>query len=399
MSTAEECPCGWQPSARDPKAAGGQDVVTTLAFSSWSTAVQRQFAFSAEQLARHLLTEPRVGRLVIAEPFRSVQGRLRDTTAYRSFPRDSSTSLLTPTRLSKRADRTPEDAFRDYDRRLLAAAARRGLRQPRLIATHPTHAAVADTDRWASVTYYAWDDWSVHGGHRAHWDEYVRAYASIRSRGVAVCAVTEKLLATIAPTGPALVVPNGVNTAEWQNVGPAPAWYEALPRPRLIYAGTIGDRLDVAAFEALAAAFSSGTVALFGTMSDEHLFAGLRERANVVIAPNQARDTIRTLLAASDVGLMPHAVTPLTLTMSPLKVFEYLAAGLPAVVTDLPPVHGLHERVEIVPAGGDFVAAVRRALTAGPVDAEQRQQLFREHCWHRRFNQLLGVALRTEKSV
>lgn len=387
-----KCPCGH--AAADRGAGGDIDVVTTMAFGSWRIAVERGFAFPAERLALQLMGDSRVGRLVVAEPYRSPAGRARDVAARHDFPADEHTRLVAPVQVAPRWGETPEAEFRRYDRKLLAAADRLGMRRPRLIATDPVHAAVADASRWGAITYYAWDDWSVHGAYQRDWETYARAYSAIRASGIAVCAVTERLLATIAPTGPSLVVPNGVRPDEWEATGPAPDWYDALPRPRLVYAGAIGDRLDVRELERLADAFPDGTVALIGPITSKPIFAALRRRPNVVIAPNQDRDTIRGILAASDVGIMPHVVTPLTLTMSPLKVFEYIAAGIPAVATDLPPVRDLHDRIASVPVGGDFVGAVRAALARGRVLDEERQRLFREHCWHGRFEALLAVALR-----
>ena len=344
-----------------------------------------------------LLEDSAVDRLIVAEPLRSVPGRARDLRIQRTFPWDDRTWLAAPVRLTKKR-RHIEDSFRRYDEKLLENAAARGLTAPRLIATHPVHAAVADTSRWAAVTYYAWDDWSVHHAQRHLWDAYERSYRSIHDSGIAVCAVTEQLLTTIGPTGPALVVPNGIHPGEWSHIGPPPAWYDALPRPRMIYAGTVGERLDVDVLERLSDAFPNGTLALVGTMNEKHHFEQLRLRPNVVIAPNQSREAIVRILAASDVGIMPHLTTPLTLAMSPLKVFEYIAAGIPAVVSDLPPVRGLHDRVSVVPLHGDYVTAVRESIAAGRVDEAGRQRLFRKHCWHRRFDELLAVALREPSS-
>ena len=52
---------------------------------------------------------------------------------------------------------------------------------------------------------------------------------------------------------------------------------------------------------------------------------------------------------ACDIGLIPHRQQAGIRAMSPLKLYEYLAAGLPVVSVDLPSVHGVDDdRVLIV---------------------------------------------------
>ncbi len=63
--------------------------------------------------------------------------------------------------------------------------------------------------------------------------------------------------------------------------------------------------------------------------------------------------------------MLPFAVNELTLAANPLKLREYLAAGLPVVATPIPEVERLGDLVR--PARGDagFVEAIEELLAAG----------------------------------
>ena len=197
----------------------------------------------------------------------------------------------------------------------------------------------------------------------------------------------------IAPRGPAAVVPNGVDPDEWLEPGSPPGWLTALPRPRFVYVGALDARLDIDAMQAVARAWPGGSVVLAGPLVDSGRLAPLLAEPNVAVHGPVTRTEVTALAHAADACLIPHLRTPLTEAMSPLKLYEYLAAGGPAVATDLEPVRRVEGPVVRVEPGGDFVTGVRTALAIGPAGEEERRRFVERNSWSRRCEKVLALAL------
>lgn len=228
---------------------------------------------------------------------------------------------------------------------------------------------------------------------RRWWPAYRESYARVHARGRRVGAVSPALLERLAPTGPSDVVPNGLEPAEWTGSAQPPAWLDALPRPLLLYAGTLDSRLDLPGLLTLARARPDATILLVGPLVDPGHLEPLRTEPNIVIRPPLGRSELTGLVRSADLGLIPHVHSPLTSAMSPLKLYEYLGGGLPVVATDLDPVRGVSPRVVLVPAGGDLPAAVDRALALGRAAEDERLSFIAAHAWRARHDRLLDLAL------
>jgi teichuronic acid biosynthesis glycosyltransferase TuaH len=376
------------------------DVVYTLSNVTWQAAARRGFFASEDQLLRSLILSDRIGRLLICNHARSLPIKLvRDLMGSdrAPFPSDERTALIEPLRL-RRLDpssiRGVRREFATYDRTIERAVRRHGLRDPVVITGHPLVAGFAPL-RWArSVTWYAIDDWSEHPAYSRWRDAYLESYKRVRERGLRVAAVSSALLKRLDPDGRGAVVPNGLEPAEWEGPAGAAGWIGDVTRPLLVYVGGLDSRLDIDWLRELARNEPSATIALIGPLIEPAHFEPLHECPNVRMVPPVGRPELTAIVRAADAGLLPHVVSRLTEAMSPLKLLEYLAAGLPVAATDLSPIREMaHPRVVRVPSNGDYAQGVRDALAIGRAPEPERLEFIAANSWRSRHNSLLDLAL------
>lgn len=376
----------------------GRDVVFTFWAETWADAVKREI-FSPDRLAQTLLSHERVNRLLVANPYRSaprfIARRLLQSNIA-AFPTGETAAMTTPLRLSQKdgiGEKALRKTYEAYDRHLRERARRLGLHKPALITTNPFYAAFGLLEWAGPVTYYAWDDWAALPALKRQWPDFERAYRIMGERGTRVCAVSATLIERIAPTGPHAVVPNGISPAEWQPPWQVPTWLPPLPSPRILYVGAIHERLDTKAIREISESFPTASIIVVGPPANLDIVAQLKAMPNVHVHDPLPHSEVIGLTHSADVCIMPHHSNALTESMSPLKVYEYCAAGRPVVVTDLSPVRNVHKSVRLVSPGGSFAEAIRQALREGPMQEADRQAFLQRNSWTGRHEAILDLAL------
>jgi glycosyltransferase involved in cell wall biosynthesis len=375
-----------------------RDVVFMFAFETWSN---RERFRPPDRLLHTLANHSAVRGLLVANPFQSWPVRTARRLARRDgeVPLDlgrDRVGLVSPYRLRRRNPTNVAWAKRSYlgyDRAVRRVAEHLGLVRPVVITCHPMQAAFAPLEWAHSVTYYALDDHAAHPADRKYERAFEEAYRIMRERGTRVAAVSAPLLDKLAPTGPSAIVPNAIDPDEWRRPGPPPAWFEQLPRPRIVYTGVLlGDRFDWAVVRALAERYRDGSVVLAGALHSRSEADPIRDLPNVHVVAHLDRADVVGVVTASDVCVIPHLDTRLTTSMSPLKLFEYLAGGRPVVASDLPGIDGVHPSVRLAATPAHFVDQVGRALEAGPMAEPERQAFIAANSWVRRHEQIMTIA-------
>ncbi len=95
-----------------------------------------------------------------------------------------------------------------------------------------------------------------------------------------------------------------------------------------------------------------------------------------------------------DVGLIPYRIDNDVKFINPLKLREYLSAGVPVVSTNMPEVQPYAHLCHIAQTGDDMVAAIERALTEGsPAQRTARSESMQSETWQAR---VAGVTRTTD---
>ena len=161
-----------------------------------------------------------------------------------------------------------------------------------------------------------------------------------------------------------------------------------LPKPIIGFHGLLADWVDYELIKKAAEHFSEGSVVLIGKIAVD-AEAAVKILANVPNVHFLGRKPYAELPAyckGFDVALNPFTINELTLAANPLKVREYLAAGLPVVSTDIPEVRVLEDCL-VGSDTQDFISKIEEAL-AFPKPRESVSDAIRHESWEAKIEEL-----------
>lgn len=171
-----------------------------------------------------------------------------------------------------------------------------------------------------------------------------------------------------------------------------PKELENLKEPIIMYTGHYSDlRLDHALVIALTQRYAHCQIVFVGTYVEADLVKyGLNQIANLHFIGSKPIEDLPAFLKHASVAIIPYACNALTKGIYPLKINEYLAAGIPTVSThfsdDIASFSGL---IYLAANTEDFLAKVQLALDENPqLLLAARMQHARENSWKTRVSYL-----------
>jgi glycosyltransferase involved in cell wall biosynthesis len=290
-------------------------------------------------------------------------------------------------------------AVRALNRRLLPWLVRRavrrlGLHRPILWAYVPQAEALLDALDPSLVVYHCVDDIAAQPGidaasFRAAEERFARRADLVLASAPSLAARMRTLNYNV------LDAPNVADTALFARAlqdGPVDAAIEVLPRPRVVFTGAVvATKLDVPLLVELARARPEWSFALVGPVGvgDPRTdVSALAAEPNVHLLGARAYGELPDVLRGADAGLIPYARNPLTNGIFPMKVYEYLAAGLPVVATQLPSIAGVAEVATASDAAG-IAALLDDALDRDdPSRRAAHSQAAEAHSWDARLAEI-----------
>jgi glycosyltransferase involved in cell wall biosynthesis len=163
---------------------------------------------------------------------------------------------------------------------------------------------------------------------------------------------------------------------------------KSIPRPRIGYVGRIKSFLDVGLLLAVAERRPGRSFVLVGPQGllgeDEGPFAALSRLPNVYLLGERPVSELPAYTQHLDVALMPYDVDAYTKYIYPLKLHEYLAAGLPVIGTPIRTLLDFTTVVTLASGADEWADAIDAALAPAarsPDAVAARQAVARAHDW------------------
>ncbi len=284
---------------------------------------------------------------------------------------------------------------RTLNRQLLRATIRAlrlrlGIKEFQLWTFLPNVADYVGTLGEALSIYYCVDEWSMFS--YLDREQTVAQERKLLAKVDAVFAINEPLADAKREINPqTFVAPHGVDHALFARAldpaTPVPADLAALPGPRIGFYGTLRDWVDFALLAHVARARPAWSFALVGQqLGDLSALAGI---PNIHLLGQKKHGELPAYCKGFDVGIIPYRLDERMTFVNPLKLREYLSAGLPVVSTAVPEVVRYADRCHVATGGAAWIAAIARALPEGTPDQRRRRSdAMRSETWSARVAQV-----------
>jgi glycosyltransferase involved in cell wall biosynthesis len=282
---------------------------------------------------------------------------------------------------------------RNLNRKLLRYTIRRamkklGFKRPINWIFNPTGSVVAGALGEDLVVYYCVDEFASFS------DAGGRSMAEMESallrRADVVVVSADRLFRSKAPHNQhTILIRHGVDFEHFRKAllpeTEVPKEIAHLPHPIIGYFGLMAaDWIDIELLVKVARHFSNGSIVLLGKATMD--MSRVTALPNVHLLGRKSFDSLPAYSKGFDAAILPFPISEVTLNANPLKVREYLAAGLPVVSTKIPEVEVIGH-AEIADSHDDFIRALEEVLK-DPGPKLWRSELMRHESWEGRVDEL-----------
>jgi glycosyltransferase involved in cell wall biosynthesis len=215
-----------------------------------------------------------------------------------------------------------------------------------------------------------------------------------------VFAVSEKLLQKAKDINSnTYYLPNATSYENFnrvtQNIEISPEILK-IPEPRIGYVGKITPwRIDFDLIKTIAKTKPNWSIVMIGPIHPEaqNSVKELCKSENIFILGPRNYYSLPEYIKGFDCCILPHLVDPLTESMDPIKLYDYMATGKPVVSTSVTEAMKFKEVMKIGKSNEEFLSFLDDAINDAPnEDIIRRQlQIAQENSWENRTDQLIKI--------
>lgn len=239
------------------------------------------------------------------------------------------------------------------------------------------------------------DNWMEHPAYRKYTRQLEEAYAAIREQANVIFTVSEGLVDFFHRRSNVFFVPNGVDFQHFQGLDSAITGSNTPHHnPIIVYHGVIQSRINFAIVEYLAAKHPEYQFRFIGPVwkDAKQAVKKLQKYSNITLVGSVPYMRLPQALHGADCAIIPHKIDAFTHSMNPLKLYEYLAAGIGIVSTPVAGADQFQDLVRFAVSPEDFSREIQTLLAVdSPQLRERRMSMASQHGWERRFAVMQGV--------
>jgi glycosyltransferase involved in cell wall biosynthesis len=248
------------------------------------------------------------------------------------------------------------------------------------------------------LVYYCVDDWAHSPDHDG--PRVAAAEARLCRAADVVFATSRVLTAEKRQWNPRTYhAPHGVDHTHFAraldpSLPVAPELARLRP-PVLAVVGLLDWRIDAGLLAALADRRPDWSLALVGPPHAD--LGALATRPNVHLLGRLPYGCLPAVLKGCSVGLIPFVVDEYTRHIDPVKLREYLSAGLPVVTTALPEVAAIDPSCRIARGVDELIGAMEAALRdGGSEERRRRSRAMARETWEARIEAIGAHVMRRD---
>ncbi len=240
------------------------------------------------------------------------------------------------------------------------------------------------------AVYYCVDEWSMF--RYLDREQTVTSERKLLGKVDAVFAISNALAAAKRPYNEhTFVSPHGVDHALFSKAldpqTTVPDDLAEIPHPRIGFYGTLRDWVNFDLLAQVAKARPDWHLILIGQQLDD--LSAIRDIPNIHLLGQKPHATLPAYCKGFDVGMIPYRIDERMTFVNPLKLREYLSAGLPVVSTPVPEVTLFSNLARVAVTPDEFIVAVERALGETTAEARAaRSKTMQTETWAARVSQV-----------
>jgi len=167
-----------------------------------------------------------------------------------------------------------------------------------------------------------------------------------------------------------------------------------ISKPIIGYFGSIERRMDYDIIKKVVKANPNKSFVFAGPAINEHIPEWFFNTPNIHILGQIPYEEMPGMLKGFDIAIIPFKKDDVSTTIFPLKLFEYLGAGNPVIITDFNPdlKDYTHGAVEVCGDAASFTKAINNTLkNDGPEQQALRLSVAQENTWQIRSKEIADL--------